>query len=144
MIASLLIIVISVALLGYWFRYSCILLLRNSAEQVALASAANDQRFGFTEVQRELADSVELDRLEQLLERDYRLLTYLLEHAAGLSTGSLEDRLLVLDYRVMAAYYRTTKKLAPEQARRALSEMASVLSVLAGRIGEQAGLQAES
>ena len=144
MIASFLIIGFSLGLLAYWFRYSCVLMLRSFTEQPSLISAIADQRFGFAEVQRRLAGCSQLDPLEQLLERDYRLLTYLLEHAAGLSLDSMEDRLLVLDYRVMAAYYRLTRTLAPEQARRALAEMASVVSVLAGRIDEQAGLQAHS
>ena len=144
MIASFLIIGLSLGLLAYWFRYSCVLMLRSFTEQPSLISAISDQRFGFAEVRRRLAGCSQLDPLEQLLERDYRLLTYLLEHAAGLSLDSMEDRLLVLDYRVMAAYYRLTRTLAPEQARRALAEMASVVSVLAGRIDEQAGLQAHS
>jgi len=144
MIASFLIIGFSLGLLAYWFRYTCVLLLRSFAEQPSLISSIGDQRFGFSEVQRQLAGCSQLDPLQQLLERDYRLLTYLLQHAAGLSLDSLEDRLLVLDYRVMAGYYRLTRTLAPEQARRALAEMASVVSVLAGRIGEQAGLQAQS
>jgi hypothetical protein len=42
-----------------------------------------------------------MDGFERALERDYRLLTYLIGHAAGLDLNSIEDRLLVLDYRVM-------------------------------------------
>lgn len=141
MVASVAIIGFSLVLLIYWFRYSCVLLLRNCVEQ---PSVIQDQRFGFAQVQRQLASSSRLDPLHQLLERDYQLLTYLLQHAAGLSADPLEDRLLALDYRLMAGYYRLTRTLAPEQARRALAEMASVVSVMAGRIGVQAGLQAES
>ena len=143
MITSLLIIALSLALLAYWFRYSCILLLRNALEHASAASAINDQRFGFAEVQRQLAGALELDQLHGMLQRDYKLLTYLLEHAAGLSVDSLEDRLLVWDYCVLASYYRVTRVMFPQQARNALAEMASVVSVLAGRIGEQAGLQPE-
>ena len=80
---------------------------------------------------------------ERALERDYRLATYLIEHAVGLDLNSIEDRLLVLDYRVMQWYYRVTKSAAPAQARRALAEMAEVVGVLAGRLDERAGLQSE-
>ena len=142
MIASVFIIACSVALLVYWFRYSCVMLMRNFADRPVHASAFEDQRFGFAEVRRQLADSQQLDPLLQLLQRDYQLLTYLLAHAAGLSGDSLEDKILVMDYRVMAAYYRVTRTLWPEQARRALGEMANVVAVLAGRIGEQAGVEA--
>ena len=43
----------------------------------------------------------------------------------------------------MRCWYRLTRTAAPEQARLALSEMASVLDVLAGRIGRQAGFANE-
>jgi hypothetical protein len=36
-----------------------------------------------------------------------------------------------------------TRTAAPEQARQSLAEMASVLNVLAGRIGQRAGLTTE-
>jgi hypothetical protein len=86
---------------------------------------------------------MELDPLRRALDRDYRLLTYLLDHAAGLELEKLEYRLLVLDYRLMQSWYRLTKWAAPRLARRALGEMADVLNVLVGRIGEQTGMQNE-
>jgi hypothetical protein len=127
-------------LFAYWFRYSCILLLRNHIEQAASAPAAPDNRFSFAEVQVRLKTGPDLDSLHRSLHRDYQVLTYLVEHAAGLELASIEDRLLVLDYRVMQWWYRLTKAAAPEQARKALSEMASILGVLVHRMGEQAGL----
>jgi hypothetical protein len=143
MIISLLIIGFSIVLLVYWFRYSCLLLLRAESERVASAPAANDQRFASAGMWRELP-AAPLDRLEEALNRDYRLLTYLLDHAAGLSGESLEDRILVLDYRVMSWYFCLTRALAPSQARRALSEMATVVAVLADRMGQQAAMRAEA
>jgi hypothetical protein len=92
-------------------------------------------------VQQGLKAGMELDPLHRSLERDYRVLTYLLEHAAGLELEQLEYRVLVLDYKVMQGWYRLTKSAAPRQARRALGEMADVLSVLVGRIDQQAGVQ---
>jgi hypothetical protein len=80
---------------------------------------------------------MELDPLRQSLDRDYRLLTYLLE------LEQLEYRLLVLDYRIMQGWYRLTKWAAPGQARRALGEMADVVNALVGRIGEQTGVRTE-
>jgi hypothetical protein len=50
----------------------------------------------------------------------------------------------VLDYKVMRWWYRLTKVAAPQQARSALSEMASILTVLAQKMGEQAGVQTEA
>ena len=140
MVASILIIGFSLVLLVYWFRYSCVLLLRNSVVE----SEASDQRFGFAHVQRQLQAGAKVDALHRMLEQDYQLLTYLFEHAAGLNLPSLEDRLLVIDYKVMQWYYRLVKTAAPEQARRALGEMASVVGVLVQHMSKQAGVQAEA
>jgi hypothetical protein len=132
MIASVLIITFSLILFVYWFRYSCLLLLRRNDEQPVAA-----ERFHFAAVQHGLKAGLALDPLHQSLDRDYRLLTYLLDHAAGLELERLEYRLLVLDYKLMQGWYRLTKSAAPQQARRALSEMAEVLNALVGRIGAQ-------
>jgi len=140
MVASFLIIGFSLVLLAYWFRYSCLLLLRSSQTE----SYVFDQRFGFAQVKQQLQAGANLDALQQMLARDYRLLTYLLEHGAGLNLDSLEDRLLVFDYKVMQWCYRLTKTAAPEQARNALSEMAAVVGVLVQHMSEQAGVQAQA
>ena len=127
MVASILISVVSLVLLSYWFRYSCLLLLRNRAEQATASQATGD-----------------LDPLRRTVERDYQLLTYLCRHAAGLADQSLEDRILILDFKLMRVWFHLTRTLAPVQARNALSEMAAVVAILGQRIGEQAGLQAEA
>lgn len=139
MLASVLIIAFSVILFLYWFRYSCLFLLRSRSGQIATAA----DRFNYASVQEALKREVNLDPLHLSLERDYRVLTYLLEHAAGLELEQLEYRLLVLDYKVMQGWYRLTRWAAPRQARRALGEMAEVLNVLVDRIGEHAGPRTE-
>src|SRR5208283_1158512 len=109
MIASFLIIGFSLLLLVYWFRYSCILLLRSQTGRTVSELNVSDIRFCFTEVQSLLRTAVVLDPLHLSLQRDYEILIYLLQHAAGLSLESVEDRLLVLDYKVMQCWYRLTK-----------------------------------
>ena len=143
MVVSILIIVVSVGLLLYWFRYSCILLLRNSLEETRTAVVEHSP-FSFRQVREQLRGVDPVDGFERALERDYRMLTYLIGHAHGLDLNSVEDRLLVLDYRVMQMFYRVTRSAAPESARRALAEMADVLSVLAGRLDERAGVRSEA
>lgn len=138
MLTSILIITVSLVLLVYWFRYTCILLVRNSAASVA---SEMPQRFSYPEVQTRLRSEEALDPLQIKLQKDYELLVYLLEHAAGLEMQSIEDRLLVWDYKVMRVLYALTRTAAPIQARRALSEMAQVIGILAGRLGERAGVQ---
>lgn len=141
MFASALIIGFSLVLLVYWFRYSCALLLRARSES---AVAVSDPRFNFGLVQQRLSVAGDLDPLQQSLRRDYEVLIYLVEHASGLGLESIEDRLLVFDYKLMQLQYRLTKSILPTQARRSLSEMASVLNVLVGRMNEQAELSSQA
>jgi hypothetical protein len=90
-------------------------------------------------VRERLEGAAELDPLHNSLRRDYELMMYLVKHASGMELSSIEDRLLVWDYKLMQWRYRLTRTLFPGQARRALSEMASVLDVLVRHMGQQAG-----
>jgi len=148
MITSALIIGFSGILLVYWFRYCCLLLIRTHTEQQTESSPAQAQ-FSFHLVRERLRATPEsegdveadLDAVCRSLDRDYALFAYLLQHAAGLKATSLEDRLLVLDYKVMQWFYRLSKGTAPDYARSALDEMATVLGLLAGKLGERAASQ---
>ena len=141
MIASIFILTVSLALLIYWFRYCCIGLLRNYSAQPSLVP---ENRFSFPEVRELLRTESNLDSLHRSLDRDYRIVTYLLQHAASLGAQSIEHRLLRLDYKLMQGWYRLTRTAAPAQARKALSERAEILSCLAHKMGQQAGLRVEA
>jgi uncharacterized protein with PhoU and TrkA domain len=120
------------------------LILRNQSAEFASESNAVDGRFSFSQVKDSLKYQNELDPLQAALDRDYRVLTYLIEHAAGLELATLEDRLLMLDYRIMHRLYRLTRTLAPARARLALFEMANVLGILVHHLGVQAGTPSEA
>jgi hypothetical protein len=90
-----------------------------------------------------LKNGGELDQLERELERDFRVVTYLIEHAAGLALASSDNRLLILNYKLMRMWSHQTRRIAPSQSRRALAEMANVLSVLVSQMGET-GVQLEA
>ena len=143
MIASILIIAFSIVMFVYWFRYSCILLLRGAAEQAGL-SAAQDERFSVSEVLERLKTEQELDPLQRSLDRDYHVLKYLIEQAADVELVSIENRLLILDYKLMHCWFNLTRTLAPVHSRRALTEMASVLVVLVRKMSQQSGVQSEA
>jgi hypothetical protein len=143
MITSVFIIAISVILFVYWLRYSCLLLLRSAQERQALA-VHTDERFNVASVVERLKTEGDLDPLDAALERDYHVVTYLIQHAADLELASIENKLLVLDYKLMRMWSRMTRTFSPEQSRKALVEMASVLSVLVGQMGDQNQLQAEA
>lgn len=140
MLASVLISAVSVVLLVYWFRYTCLLLLRRESVE---SWGSPDNRFGVLDVRERLATEADLDPLHRSLERDYRILTYLLRHATQLGNQSVEERMLILDYKLMQMWYSLTRSAAPEQARCALSEMAAVIVCLSQKMGEQANPQPE-
>jgi hypothetical protein len=142
MFASILIIVLSSALLLYWFRYSCVLLIQNGQSEAL--NTIDHATFRFGDIQDRLRTDSQLEPLHALLQRDYQVLTYLAKNASGLNLEGIEERLLVWDYKLMASWYSVTRTAAPQQARQALSEMASVLSLLAGRMGQRAGVESEA
>jgi len=144
MIASFLTIAFCLGLLVYWFRYCCKLMLRNSQEQLAAMPATSDTRFGVASVIERLRTEEALDPLQQALDRDYQVFRYLVQHAAGLELASIEDRLLVVDYKLTKLWYRITLIAAPKQSREALSQMASILNVLVSKMDRQAGLNVEA
>jgi len=142
MITSIVIISISALLFAYWLRYSCMLLLRDAGERAGQTVA--DERFGIAGVLERLKTETDLSDLERSLERDYHVVTYVIEHATDLELASIENKLLILDYKLMRFWSRVTRTLAPDQSRRALSEMAAVLCVLVSQMGEQNQLQIEA
>jgi hypothetical protein len=140
--ASIFIITVSLILFVYWFRYTCLLILsaqnaRNYAPQVATAN-----QLSFIDVRSELmqeAPASPLEKLHRSLDRDYRVLTYLLEHAAACTSGgrSIEERILMLDYQIMRVWYWLTRGFSNALARRALLEQSSVVNHLANTMGER-------
>jgi hypothetical protein len=106
--------------------------------------AVADDRFGVAGVIDRIQTEEKLDLLHQALERDYRVFRYLVRHAAGLELASLEDRLLLVDYKLMQFWYRVTLTAAPQKSRAALTQMATILNVLVRKMGQQAGLSIEA
>jgi hypothetical protein len=143
MVSGVFIIAISVVMLAYWLRYTCVLLLRGAQERSTMLTNADD-RFSAASVLERLKTEGDLAPLERALERDYRVVTYFIEHATDLELASIENKLLVFDYRLMRLWSRLTRTLAPQQSRRALSEMASVLRVLVGQMGDSNHFQMEA
>lgn len=141
LITTVIITASSVLLFGYWFRYTCLLILsaktaRDFAGQVAAAN-----QLGFLEVQAQLrAASVNLDSLRDTLDRDYAVLSSMLKQVKGSSVeeSSLETTMLSVNYRVMRAWYRVSGVFSPAAARKALEEMSMVIAHFANTMGQQA------
>lgn len=132
----------SFLLFGYWFRYTCLLILSAKTTRDYAGEVATANRLGFLEVQSQLREgaTVELDRLQAALDRDYALLTYLLKHAShgATSESPLEARMLKTNYRLMGAWYRLSRPFSLSASRRALEEMSLVVAHFANMMGERA------
>jgi hypothetical protein len=121
-----------------------ILSARTARDYAAAVASAN--QLSFVGIQSRLRAEVpgDLDRLKQSLDRDYRLLTYLLMHSAKPwnSDDAVEKRVLKIDYRLMGAWYSLARHFSPSAARRALDEMSMVVAHLANAMGERAAAAA--
>ena len=142
MIASILIILVSAALLAYWFRYTCVLILRTRTGKDRAVEMATANGLRFHQIQGQLvreAPFADLPALQAALESDYRLLTYLVAHTAGLEVGglTLEQRMLMLDFKAMRLVCAFSRWVGIDRARAALEEMSSILNYLANAMGER-------
>ncbi len=142
MIISIVIIILSLAMFVYWFRYSCILILEaNWSEDLAQAIASrNGLSFGSVEESLARAESaLAMDRVKDLLDRDLDRVQALLSRCPAVQeTGqSLECRMLMMDYQLMKAWYAVTRSFAAPKAHSALREMALVVSYMAAECEEQ-------
>jgi hypothetical protein len=132
----------SAALFAYWFRYTCLLILSARTTRDYAPSVAAANQLGFLEVQNVLREQTasDLDVLKDSLDRDYKILTYLLKHAANPSDGdaAIEKRMLEINYRLMGAWFSACRRFSPDAARRALDEMSAVVAHFANSMGERA------
>ena len=139
MLASGLIIISSSALFLYWFRYTCLLLLESEDKAAHAFHVACNIQLSFPQVQAALQTpqpGATLDLLHLRLNQDYQLLTDLLGHPGG---GSVEHRILRIDYQLMRFWYKVTSIGCDLlRARTALAEMSSILAYFAAEIGENA------
>jgi hypothetical protein len=134
LIVTLVITVSSVLMLGYWFRYSCLLILSAETTRDYAADIATANQLSFLQVQAELRDQqpADLNRLQASLDRDLAVITGLMQSAA------MEDRMLQLNYRLMGTWCSISQSFSPEAGRRALNEMSMIVSHFANSLGEQA------
>jgi hypothetical protein len=142
LVATAVITASSVLLFGYWFRYTCLLILSAKTTRDYAASVAMANQLGFLEVQAQLAQNVPLDRLQASLDRDYNVLTYLLKNANAIGEDGIEMRMLQINYRVMHAWYSVSRKFSPAAAARAIEEMSQVVAHFANAMGERSAVGA--
>ncbi|MFN0169675.1 MAG: hypothetical protein ACKV22_24900 [Bryobacteraceae bacterium] len=142
---SLIILFVAPLLFVYWFRYACLLVLHSRLDAIRAADVAATIRLNFASVERSLDSnmkSTSLERLQDMLEDDYRTLTDLLRPLGG--AEGLDRRLLMLDYRLMRWWFSVCRTALPGQSRAALREMARILEFLAGDFGQRAAASSNS
>ncbi len=128
----------SVLLFGYWFRYTCVLILSAKTARDFAADVAAQNRLGFLQVQSQLREpAANINGLCDSLDRDYAMLSKLLQQGAD-SSSSIERRMLAIHYRLTRAWFQTTSHFSTSAARRALEEMSVVVAHFANVMGEQA------
>jgi hypothetical protein len=131
----------SVLLLGYWFRYTCLLILSTKTVRDYTATVASANQLGFLDVQNRLCEcaTANLDQLHAALDRDYARIVALMERMPG-SQGqiSIETRMLRMNYCCMAAWSRLSRRLSVRLSCRALDEMSQVVAHFANVMGELA------
>jgi hypothetical protein len=140
LIVTLIITVSSVLMLGYWFRYTCLLILSAKTTRDYAADIAIANQLSFLQVQAELRDRqpADLNRLQASLDRDLAVVTYLIQNASGQGEWGMEARMLKLNYRLMSTWCSVSQRFSPEAGRRALDEMSMIVSHFANSLGEQA------
>src|SRR5262249_50428328 len=142
LLATVIITASSALLFGYWFRYTCLLILsaKTTRDYAGDFAAANQLSFLEVEAQLRSGGAADLDGLLAALHRDYAVVTYLLDHASGKSSGadSVEFRMLEVNYRVMGAWYSISKRFSNTVAMKALEEMTMVVAHFANTMGERA------
>ncbi len=130
----------SAALLCYWFRYTCLLILAAETPHDYSAQVASANHLSFPEVRASLRRhrAADLERLHKCLERDFAIIACLLEQTpiAGLDTG-FEDAILRTHFRFMSACFHLTRANLSEFASDALEEMWLVVAHLANQLGER-------
>lgn len=136
---TILIIAGSMLLFGYWFRYTCLMILSAKTTRDYAGEVAAANHMSFLEVQASLRNAapVELDRLSASLEQDYALITNLMQNA-GDAEFDAEQRMLQMNYKVARFLFKTAGKLSPDVAKHALDEMSTVISHFANSMGERA------
>jgi len=141
MLSISLIVVFSLVLFAYWFRYSCLLILQTRSRE-GYASQSGAKGLSFAAVQeslrRDQPGGEALDRLHRDLHNDYRILSFLLRHSSDVGVDPIEQHMLMLDYKVMRLWYRLTRRAAPPKARGALEEMSNILGYFAQSVGSGA------
>lgn len=143
MLSEILIAGLVLVLGVYWFRYNCRSILRAKFAHDRARQVADANRLGFAEVATRLAGAsvanADLEQFHECLLRDYEVLTALLRYTAFVPATpySIEQRVLMIDFRFMQFWFALTHRYFSGLARRSLDERARILCHFANTMGER-------
>jgi hypothetical protein len=134
----------SVLLFGYWFRYTCMLILSTKTIRDHAGSMAAAHQLSFLQVQSQLrgSASANLGRLHDALDRDYAIVMRLLAQRPSSAQSGMESWMLQMNYRLMSNWAHVSSRFSPAAACRALDEMSQVVAHFANAMGELASAPA--
>ena len=140
MLVSILIIALSLAMLVYWFRYTCLLILSTKTPRDYAAQVGAANRLDFIQARSRLTDGspeAVLETIHRSLDDDYSRVIRLLRN--GSRVTEVEDRIMMADFRMMNAWYKVMRRVSRPYAGKALLEMTSIVTRLANAVGEAEG-----
>ncbi len=128
------VIVGSLILLVYWFRYTCLLLLSTRTARDYASSFAEAHGLTFPQIQAKLQahEQIDLAALAASLDRDFD------SFSRWNADLGIEERMLQLDYRTKRLFVTVARSIAPVIAKEVLGEMTMAVSHLANSLGERA------
>jgi hypothetical protein len=142
--ASAFIVLVAACILTYWFRYTCVLILNTKKSKNYARSVAEANGLHFLAIRDQLSapDSRGLQEIHSLLDGDYRVVMYLLQHASGYASDPqvFERFMLQMDYRLLRLWYQLARGVSQSLTRRSLSERTAVVHYLANAVGERTAL----
>ncbi len=136
MVSGLLIAGLVLVLSAYWFRYNCRSILKTGTLRERVEQVASANQLSFLQVEERLSNGEtagDLMTLNDALRRDYTVLTCLLRYtAAPGSAFTLDQRMLMADFRLMLVWYGVTRRVyLTALARHSISERARILGYFA-------------
>jgi len=140
MILAVLILILSTAMLFFYFQATCQRILRRQFDREYFRSIVNAHCLEFLALRKSLEEvSAPFDfaRLRMMLKCDFLALTYLLRHAAGAKKRySSEERLLILYFHWLLLSL-AARCLLRVGEKRAVLRLTSVLQYFANVVGQR-------
>jgi hypothetical protein len=135
---SLILAGISVVLFAYWFRYSCVLILRTRTAEDFSQEVCRANSMSFVQVRSaiEAEGAVDLDQAFDALERDFSMISSLIERHGQADENGVEHKLLGVNYRVTKAWFKVSRAVGLKSAKSALREMADTVAFFANSFGQ--------